>query len=384
MSRATGEVVERQGDVVGAEFGCQARQETPEGARTWEFESKLRVQAAEGRLDRVAESVEPAHRARLVSAWRVVAGQQHRCAQVIAPMLSPARAAKALIGQARISAHLSGTPPPTQWATRAAACATQAVTRAEHGCQIIGAGGWRVGLAAPAEQRLSQPVLLGAGRTDDPTADEADRIDRRQNFDAVVLLSVTSAMPEVSLHAKTAAAMAPTAAHQRHGDTVDDLIRTHQADLVFDRRADPGAQLREHAVQLTRSAIERALAQQVGKIAPPVLGRPGHELALRSARLPLAQHAQGQHFAVTQLAWAARQAGAYRPSVLAVQVVYQAIHCHQEGVHIGTRCRLFGFARPPGSTRCGHLPGSPTSTISASSVPGGRGRACAGEGAYWY
>src|SRR3979411_3227833 len=56
------EVVDGSGQVVGADFGGQARQQAPKGACAWELQSEFVLQATEGRLDRMAQSVEPLHR----------------------------------------------------------------------------------------------------------------------------------------------------------------------------------------------------------------------------------------------------------------------------------------------------------------------------------
>src|SRR5262249_9880302 len=147
-------------EVVRAELSCQARQQSPEGARPREFEPELRVQAAEGRLNRMAESVEPVPGTLLVRAWGVVAGEQHRRAPVSAPMLAPGSAATTVIGQSRASQRLAGAHPAAQRTTRAAPRATQPVSWTKHLRQFIGGGWRRVRLIAPAEECFCQPVLF--------------------------------------------------------------------------------------------------------------------------------------------------------------------------------------------------------------------------------
>ena len=199
-------------------------------------------------------------------------------------------------------------------------------------------------------------MLFGAGWPDDPASHKAGRIHRGQQFDPVVRLAVTPAHPEVRLDTKTAVVVAATAAHQRHWHAIHDLVGTRAAQLRFDGRADPITEAGQHPVQLACPAIERTLAHQTREVAPPVFGRPAKELALRATRLPLRQHRQGQDLAIAQLTRSAWQVRPHRPGVLPVQVIDQAIDCHQEGVHIGIRRRLLGVTRPTGSSSCGHLP----------------------------
>src|SRR5260221_12208676 len=164
----TEQVVEGDGQVVGAHLGRQACQQTSIGACAWELQPELTLQATEGGLDRVAQAVEPLHRALAVRTLRVIALEQHRGSPIGAPVSPPGCTLKAEIGQRRSSERRSSAQPPTHGPARAVALAAVVVSWAKHVRQGCGGRRWGTRLLPPPDKSFRQPMLFGTGWSDHP------------------------------------------------------------------------------------------------------------------------------------------------------------------------------------------------------------------------